>query len=109
MPEEEVKPDEKETTQDAQLASDSMSSGKERTPTVDMEADYEASKKMSVSDVDRTGAGAKEAEAATESDFEVTKQEGGTKTKAESTGNPDDYRDMAKDVSSTTKTGVDAQ
>lgn len=108
MPEEEVKPDEKETTQDAQLASDNMSSGKEKMPTVDMEADYEASKKMSVSDVDRTGAGAKEAEAATASDFEVPKQEG-TKAKAEPTGNPDDYRDMAKDVSSTTKTGADAQ
>lgn len=95
----EVKPDPKQasSTQDAQLASESMAAGEEETPSVDYDADYAAAQKMSVSEVDRTGAGAKAAEAATASDFKVSQPEE-TKTVAQSTGNPDDYSDMAKDI-----------
>ncbi|MBV9388859.1 MAG: hypothetical protein JOZ78_20745 [Chroococcidiopsidaceae cyanobacterium CP_BM_ER_R8_30] len=53
MPDE-VKPDPKQaTTQDAELAAEGMASGKEQTPNVDVNADYEASKQYSVSDIDR--------------------------------------------------------
>lgn len=97
MPEE-VKPDPKQaTTQDAQLAAERMASGEEQTPSVDTEGDYEASKEFSVSDVDKSGAGKEAAEAATAPKFEVSQPEE-TATVAASTGNPDDYREMAKDV-----------
>jgi len=102
MPDE-VKPDPKQAqTQEAQLAAENMVSGKEAAPTVDFDADYEASKQFSVSEIDRSGAGAEAAEAATAPAFEVSQPEE-TKTEAQSTGNPDDYRDMAKDIGSTTE------
>ena len=97
MPEE-VKPDPTQApTQDAQLAAESMLSGQEETQAVDFDADYEASKEFSVSDVDRTGEGAAAAEAATAPQFEVHQPEE-TKIEAKPTGNPDDYREMAEDV-----------
>lgn len=102
MPEE-VKPDPKQApTQDAQLAAENMTSGQEPAQAIDLEGDYEASKQFSVSEVDRTGQGAQAAEAATAPEFEVTQPQE-TKTEAQPTGNPDDYREMAKDVSSTTE------
>ena len=102
MPEE-VKPDPKQApTQDAQLAAESMAAGEEETQSVDFDADYEASKEFSVSEVDRTGAGAEKAEAATAPQFKVSEPEE-TKPQAEPTGNPDDYRDIAKAASSKTE------
>jgi hypothetical protein len=99
MPDE-VKPDPKQApTQDAQLAAENIASGEEKAPTVDIEGDYEASKQFSVSDVDRSGEGAKAAEAATAPDLKVPEPEE-TKTESKPTGNPDDYMDMAKDVTS---------
>lgn len=53
MPDE-VKPDPKQaTTQDAQLAAEEIASSEEKALNVDVDADYEASKQFSVSDVDR--------------------------------------------------------
>ncbi len=98
MPEE-VKPNAAEApTQDAQLAAESIASGEEKAPAVDMEADYKAAQELSVSDVDRTGEGKAEAEAATAPKYEIPEKEETKTTKAESTGNPDDYLAMAKDV-----------
>lgn len=100
MPEE-VKPDPTQaTTQEAQLAAENMLSGQEETQAVDFDADYEASKEFSVSDVDRTGEGAAAAEAATAPQFEVHQPEE-TKIEAEPTGNPADYMEMAKGAVST--------
>ena len=97
MPDE-VKPDPNQApTQDAQLAAENIASGQEKAPTVDVEGDYEASKQFSVSDIDRSGEGAKAAEAATAPDQKVS-DPGETKTESKPTGNPDDYMDMAKDV-----------
>ncbi len=102
MPEE-LKPDPKQApTQDAELAAEQMLSGKEQMPTLDLDADYEASKQFSVSDIDRTGAGAEAAEAATAPKFEVSEPEK-TKVEAQPTSNPDDYRQMARDIGSTSK------
>ena len=102
MPDE-VKPDAKQApTQDAQLAAENMTSGAEKTPTVDFNADYEAAQQFSVSEVDRSGAGAEAAEAATAPDFKVPEPEE-TKVAAQPTGNPDDFLAMAKDFSSTTE------
>jgi hypothetical protein len=83
--------------QEAELAAENMASGKEKTPQLDVEADYEASKEYSVSDVDKSGAGTQAAEAATTSKFEVPQAEE-TELKAEPTDNPDDYRELAREV-----------
>lgn len=95
---EELKPNPQQApTHDAQLAAENMAAGEEEVPAVDVAADYEASKAFSVSQVDRTAEGAKAAEAATAPKFEVREPEE-TKSQAESTGDPDAYRDMAHDV-----------
>ncbi len=55
---EEVKPDPKQTdVQEAELAAQNMVEGKEKVPEVDFDADYEASKEYSVSDVDKSESG----------------------------------------------------
>ncbi len=102
MPDE-VKPDiQQASTQEAQLAGESITSGQEKAATVDFDADYAAAQQFSVSDVDRTDEGAQAAEAVTKPQFEVTEQEE-TKPAANSTGNPADYLEMAKDVDSGTE------
>jgi hypothetical protein len=97
MPEE-IKPDPAQAvTQEAQLAAERMATGEEKAAAVDTEGDYEASKQYSVSDVDKTGAGESAAAAATAPQFEVPKPQE-TVTATGSDANPDDYREMAKDV-----------
>ncbi|MEH2140960.1 hypothetical protein [Nostoc sp.] len=98
MPDEEVKPNLNEaSTQDAQLASESIASGEEKAPTVDFDNDYATAQQFSVSEVDRTGKGAAAAQAATASN-QKTSQPQETKTQAQSTGNPDDFLESAKEV-----------
>jgi hypothetical protein len=105
MPDE-IKPNVAETsTQDAQLAAESIASGEEKAPTVDIEGDYKAAQKYSVSDIDRTNEGEAAANAATAPKFEVSKQEE-TKTQTQSTGNPADYMNMAKDVGNSANEGA---
>jgi hypothetical protein len=57
---EELKVDPKQTAdvQEAELAAQNMVEGTEKVPEVDVEQDYEASKEYSVSDVDKSEAGA---------------------------------------------------
>lgn len=98
---EEVKPNPTQAqTEDAKLAAESIASGQEKAPTVDIDKDYEASKQFSVSEIDRTGEGAEAAEAATAPQFEIAKKEE-TTTEAKPTGDPKDYMEMAKDVNPT--------
>jgi len=105
MPDE-IKPNVAETsTQDAQLAAESIASGQEKAPTVDFEGDYKAAQQYSVSDIDRTNEGEVAANAATAPKFEVSKQEE-TKTQTQSTGNPADYMNMAKDVGNSANEGA---
>ncbi|AFZ25563.1 hypothetical protein Cylst_3413 [Cylindrospermum stagnale PCC 7417] len=93
-----VKPNINEApTHDAQLAAEQIVSGEEKAPKVDFEADYAAAQQFSVSEIDRTEAGAAAAEAATAPKYEITEPEE-TKTVAQPTGNPDDYAEMAKEV-----------
>ncbi|KAB8330597.1 hypothetical protein SD80_028460 [Scytonema tolypothrichoides VB-61278] len=97
MPEE-VKPNPSEApTQDAQLAAENIVSGQEKAPSVDVEKDYQAAQQLSVSEIDRTGEGAKAAQKATAPKQELHDPEQ-TKIQANSTGNPDDYIDIAKEV-----------
>jgi hypothetical protein len=97
---EEIKPNANEApTQDAQLAAENIAAGEEKAPTVDFDADYAAAQQFSVSEIDRTGEGAMAAEKATKPEFQVSETEE-TKTEAKPTGDPSDYMDMAKEVTS---------
>ncbi|MFN6516841.1 MAG: hypothetical protein RMY29_020345 [Nostoc sp. CreGUA01] len=105
MPDE-VKPNVNEApTHDAQLAAENIASGEEKAPKVDFEADYAAAQQFSVSEVDRTGEGAAAAKAATAPKQRVP-QAKETKTQTQSTGNPDDYAELAKEVGNSKSEGV---
>ncbi len=97
-----IKPDANQaTTQEAQLAAESMTEGKEKMPTVDVDADYAAAQQFSVSDIDRTSEGAEAADKATANQFATTTPSE-TETETISTGDPSDYMAMAKDVGAPT-------
>lgn len=74
---EELKVDPKQAVgQDAELAAQNMVEGTEKTPEIDVDADYEASKEYSVSDIDKNETG----------------------TGAAGANIPNEFRQMAKDV-----------
>jgi len=105
MPDE-IKPNLNESpTHDSQLAAESIASGEEKAPTVDFDADYAAAQQFSVSEVDRTGKGGAAAEAATAPKYKTSKPQE-TKTEVQSTGNPDDFRELAKEVGNSKTEGV---
>ncbi|MEH1930692.1 hypothetical protein [Nostoc sp.] len=105
MPDE-VKPNLNEaTTHEAQLAAENIASGEEEAPKVDFDADYAAAQQFSVSEVDRTGKGAAAAEAATAPEYKTSKPEE-TKIQSQSTGNPDDFLESAKEVGNSPTQGV---
>lgn len=82
---------------DAQQLVEEIQEGEQKAPQVDVDADYEAAKSFSVSEIDATEEGAKAAEAATSSQFEVSEPQS-TPTEAQPTGDPSDYLEMAKEV-----------
>ncbi|OYD92123.1 hypothetical protein CDG76_24740 [Nostoc sp. 'Peltigera membranacea cyanobiont' 210A] len=97
MPDE-VKPNVNEApTHEAQLAAESIASGEEKAPTVDFDADYAAAQKFSVSEIDRTAEGGAAAESATAPKYQTSKPQE-TRTQTQSTGNPDDFIQLAKEV-----------
>ncbi|MBD2082111.1 hypothetical protein [Leptolyngbya sp. FACHB-17] len=89
-------------SQDAQQVSEAIAAGDRPAPQVDVSADYEAAQEFSTSSIDQTGEGEKAAEAATAHQFEVHSADETHLTpdalSSEPTGDPDLYRDMAKDV-----------
>lgn len=67
---EELKVDPKQAVgQDAELAAQNMAEGTEKTPEIDVDADYEASKEYSVSDIDKKQTGTGAAGANTSNEF----------------------------------------
>ena len=74
-----------------------MVSGKEKAPKIDFESDYAAAQEFSVSEIYQTNQGAAAAKAATAPKQKVSEVKQ-TKTQAPSTGNPEDYLEMAKQV-----------
>lgn len=86
-------------TYDAQQMTEAIALGDEKAPKVDVSSDYEASKEFSVSEIDRTDAGAEAAAAVTSTQFELSTPTE-VEFKAEPTGEPSDFLDMAKSVSS---------
>ncbi|MGB3267498.1 MAG: hypothetical protein WBA89_26510 [Microcoleus sp.] len=84
-------------TFDAQQISENVEAGEQKLQAVDVSADYEASKEFSVSEVDRTSAGAKAAAAATKPKFDIPAASDVAKP-ADSSSKPEDFRSMAKEV-----------
>ncbi|WP_293349720.1 MULTISPECIES: hypothetical protein [unclassified Microcoleus] len=87
-------------TFDAQQITESVEAGEQKLPEVNVSADYEASKQFSVSDIDRTSAGAEAAAAATAPKFEIPAPQE-IPMPADAQGNPDDFLAMAKEVNPT--------
>ncbi|MEG4217731.1 hypothetical protein QUA27_20685 [Microcoleus sp. Pol14C6] len=83
---------------DAQQITESAEAGEQKLPTVDVSADYEASKEFSVSDIDRTGAGAQAAAAATAPKFPIPAAQDNTAKPVDTSGNPNDFRSMAQEI-----------
>ena len=84
-------------TFDAQQINENVEAGAQQLPTVDVSADYEASKEFSVSEIDRTGAGAQAAAAATAPKFDIPAPQEIAKP-ADSSGKSDDFRSVAQEV-----------
>lgn len=84
---------------DAQQTVEEIGEGELEAPTANVESDYEVSKQFSTSPIDQTEAGAKAAADATASQFALPKPDASSST-LDSTGNPDDYRQMAQNASS---------
>ncbi|HEY9909699.1 MAG TPA: hypothetical protein V6D18_19070 [Thermosynechococcaceae cyanobacterium] len=82
---------------DAKLAKEAIAAGEEKAKQVDVAADYEAAQEFSVSEVDRTGEGAQQAEEATATQFELSQPET-TPFVAESTGDPSEFLSAAIDI-----------
>ncbi len=100
MPEElKPNPQEADDIHEAQLAAERMASGEEKLQNVDVDADYEASKEYSVSDVDKSGEGAQAAATVTASRLEISNDD--MRSSPDTTGNPADYLEMAKEVNPT--------
>lgn len=82
---------------DAEQTVEEIEAGDRKAPTANVEADYEASKQFSTSEIDRTGEGQAAAEAATSPQFDLPEPDEATLI-TDATGNPDDYKQMAEDV-----------
>lgn len=82
---------------DAKQLTEEIQTGEQKAPKVNVEADYEASKEYSVSDIDRSGEGAKAANEATAPEHKMPEAKA-TETHAESTGDPAEFKNMAHDL-----------
>lgn len=89
---------------DATQVAEEIAAGQQKQPHVNVEADYEASKEFSVSDIDRTAEGQKSAAEATAPQFELSQPQENT-IEAEPTADPQNYRKMAKEISHTSAEG----
>ncbi len=90
---------------DAEQMKEDISAGEEKAPKVNVEADYERSKQFDVAEIDRSAEGARAAAEATEpnvkhSSLSSFSAQESTGTEA---GNPDTFREMAKEVNHTQK------
>lgn len=83
---------------DAEQMNEDIEAGEMKRPEVNVESDYEKSKEYAVSDIDRSDAGSDAAQQATSPKMTMPDASSETKSEPGSTSNPDDYRDMAKEV-----------
>jgi len=81
---------------DAQRQAEDIAAGEEPAPQVDVSSDYETSKEYSVSEADKSGAGAEAAEAV--SSRPTMPGAEAAQLETESTGDPNQYRQMAQET-----------
>lgn len=82
---------------DAERLSQEAAKGEKEIPKVNVEADYARSKEFDVAEIDQTGAGSEAAQKATASKQDQSSSEG-TQSDSQTTGDPDAFRSMAKEV-----------
>ena len=82
---------------DAKQLTEEIQAGEQKAPKVNVEADYEASKEYSVSDIDRSGEGAKAANEATAPEHKMPEAKT-IETHAEPTGDPAEFKNMAREI-----------
>ncbi len=87
---------------DAQQTTAEIDAGDRKAPSANVEADYEASKQFSTSPIDDTEAGTQAATAATAPQFDLPTPDD-TTLDANTTGNPDDYKQLAHDIGRTSE------
>lgn len=85
---------------DADRMKEEIATGDEKMPQIDVEADYERSKELQTSDLDRTQAGAQAAMEVTAPEHELmnAEDEDILPDPVESQGDPDAFRSMAKEA-----------
>jgi len=86
---------------DAQRQAEDIAAGEEPAPQVDVSSDYETSKEYSVSEVDKSGAGAEAAQAVSSPGLTMPETES-AQLETEPTGDPNQYRRMAQEVTGPT-------
>ena len=101
----EVKVNPSEASHDAQLLADNVAEGVEKAPEVDIDADYELAKELSVAPIDNTEEGKKAAEAAVAPERPIPQATEPKKVEVPATGNPDDYKRMASEIEADDKAG----
>jgi hypothetical protein len=82
---------------DAQQAVENIVAGNEKQPEVNVQDDYEASKAYSTSEIDQSTEGSEAAKAATAPKQNLSEPEA-TPVESEPDSDPEQYREMAKDV-----------
>jgi hypothetical protein len=85
-------------TYDSQQLSEEIATGEAKVPKVNVEADYSAAQEFSSSEIDQTSAGDEAAAAAVAHQHEVPAPEA-TPVVTQPTGSPDEFIDIAKEVS----------
>jgi CHASE1-domain containing sensor protein len=89
---------EQASTHDAQLIAVNVEEGKEKTPNVNLDADYQAAQQLSNNRNAQTEAGKKALEETLAPKFKVTEPEE-KEVETQATGNPEDYMKMADEIS----------
>lgn len=87
------------STHDAQLIAENVEEGKEKSPSVNLDADYQAAQQLSTNRNAQTEEGKKALEETLAPKFKLTEVEE-TKVEPQATGNPEDYLKMADEISS---------
>ena len=101
---ESIHPSEAAENQDAQLTAEAIEEGVQKAPKIDVSADYEASQQFAVNPHADTAEGAKAIAEATAPQFPVPEPKEVNRS-VESSSDPADFLDMAKDISPTAGQG----
>jgi hypothetical protein len=86
------------STHDAQLIAENIEEGKEKSPSINLDADYQAAQQLSTNRNAQTEEGKKALEEKLAPKFQLNEPEK-TEVETQVTGNPEDYLKMADEIS----------